>query len=99
MSDFEAITYSINKLPWPFSCRELVLHNKLRLDRQKKYLVVDVTSVEDASYPVGKGNVRAFMRIGQTCMRPVDTEHTEIRFTFFLDPKGYIPSWLVNMKQ
>ena len=35
LSDFEAITYGINKLPWPFSCRELVLHNKLRLDRQK----------------------------------------------------------------
>lgn len=98
-SDLEAITYSVNKLPWPFSGRELLLRNILRLDQQRKYLVVDAFSVEDASYPVGNGNVRAFMHRGQTCIRPVGRQHTEVLFTFLLDPKGYIPSWLVNMKQ
>ena len=98
-SDLDGITYSVNKLPWPFSGRELLLRNTLRLDREKKYLVVDVVSVEDATYPVGKGNVRAFMHMGQTCMRPAGKQHTEVLFIFFLDPKGYIPSWLANMKQ
>ncbi len=98
-SDLEAITYSVNKLPWPFSDRELLLRNKLRLDRQNKYLVVDVVSVEDGFYPVGEGNVRAFMQMGETCMRPAGRDRTEILFTFFLDPRGYIPSWLTNMKQ
>ncbi len=99
ISDLEAVTYSVNKLPWPFSGRELLLHNKLRLDRQNKYLVVDVFSVEDASRPVEEGNVRAFMHIGQTCIRPVGPHQTRILFTFFLDPKGYIPAWLANLKQ
>ena len=98
-SDLDGITYSVNKLPWPFSGRELLLRNELRLDRQKKYLIVDIFSVEDASFPVAKGNVRAFMHMGQTCMRPVGKERTEILFVFYLDPEGYIPSWLANMKQ
>ena len=98
-SDIDGITYSINKLPWPFSGRELLLRNKLRLDRKKKYLVIDIFSVEDASFPVGKGNVRAFMHMGHTYMRPVGKKRTEILFVFYLDPKGYIPAWLVNLKQ
>ena len=98
-SDFEAITYSVNKLPWPFSGRELLLRNKLRLDREKEYLVVDVHSVEDASYPVGENNVRAFMYMGRTYMRPTGKGRTEILFVFYLDPKGYIPAWVVNIKQ
>ena len=98
-SDLDGITYSVNRLPWPFSGRELLLRNRLRLDRERKYLVIDIFSVEDPAYPVGKGNVRAFMFTGETCMRPVGKQRTEILFTFYLDPRGYIPAWVVNMKQ
>ena len=31
-SDLEAITYSVNILPWPLADRSLLLHNELRLD-------------------------------------------------------------------
>lgn len=99
LSDLEAITYSVTYLPWPFSDRELLLHNRLRLDRQRKYLVVDTFSVEDSSHPVGTNNVRAYMEIGRTFIRPVDNQHTEILFAFLLDPRGYIPAWVVNLKQ
>ena len=44
-SDLEAITYSVNILPWPFADRSLLLHNKIRLDKEKRYLVVDMNSV------------------------------------------------------
>jgi hypothetical protein len=98
-SDLDGITYSVNRMPWPFSGRELLLRNTLRLDRERKYLVIDIFSVEDPAYPVKKGNVRAFMFTGQTCMRPVGKQRTEILFMFYLDPRGYIPAWLVNMKQ
>jgi hypothetical protein len=98
-SDFEAITYSINDLPWPFADRELVLLNRLRLDRLRKYLVVDVYSVDLGDVPVGKGNVRAHMYCGETKVRPAGEDRTEVDLILFVDPKGFIPAWLVNLFQ
>jgi hypothetical protein len=87
-SDFEAITHSVNMLPWPLADRSLLLHNKLRIDREKKYLVIDIHSVDFDTNP-----------IGQTFMRPVGEEETEIELILFVDPRGHIPTWLVNMAQ
>jgi hypothetical protein len=98
-SDFEAITYSINDLPWPFADRELVLLNRLRLDRVRKYLVVDVYSIDLGDVPVGKGNVRAHMYCGETKVRPAGENRTEVDLILFVDPKGFIPAWLVNLFQ
>jgi hypothetical protein len=98
-SDLEAITYSVNLLPWPFADREMLLLNKLRLDTVRKYLVVDVYSVDLTLYPVKKGKVRAHMYCGETLIRPVDKDRTEVQLVILLDPKGYIPAWLVNVRQ
>ncbi|MFC1859290.1 START domain-containing protein [Thermodesulfobacteriota bacterium] len=99
VSDLEAITYSVNKMPWPFADREMLLRNKLRLDREKKYLVVDVYSVDYNAYPVNKKNVRAHIHCGQTLIRPAGRVKTEVELIIFLDPKGYIPTWLANIAQ
>ena len=32
-------------------------------------------------------------------MRPVGEEETEIELILFVDPRGHIPTWLVNMAQ
>lgn len=96
-SDLEAITYSVNILPWPLADRSLLLHNKLRLDREKKYLVIDIHSVDFETNPIKKGRVRANMYCGQTLMRPVGKGETEIELILFVDPRGHIPTWLVNM--
>ncbi|MBW1693788.1 MAG: hypothetical protein JRJ41_06445 [Deltaproteobacteria bacterium] len=98
-SDLEAITHSVNILPWPLADRSLLLHNKLRLDREKKYLVIDIHSVDFDTNPIKKDRVRANMYCGQTFMRPVGEEKTEIELILFVDPRGHIPAWLVNMAQ
>jgi START domain len=98
-SDLAAVTFSVNKLPWPFADREMMLHNELRLDSLRKYLVLDVYSVDSSNYPVGESNIRAHMYCGQTLIRPAGKEKTEIELILFLDPRGYIPAWLVNMAQ
>ena len=98
-SDLEAITYSVNVLPWPFADRSLLLHNKLRLDKERKYLVVEIYSVDFETFSIRDDHVRAFMHCGQMIMRPIGTEQTEIELTLFLDPRGQIPTWLVNMAQ
>jgi len=70
ISDAEAITYSVNRVPFPFADRELVLLNKLRLDRERKFLVLDVYSVDYPSKPVKKGVIRAQMYCGEMRLRP-----------------------------
>lgn len=101
-SDFKAVTYSINLMPWPFADRELLLMNRLRLDPIRKYLVVEVysvESVEDEKIPVAKGKVRANMYCGETMIRPGREGQTEVEMILFVDPKGFIPAWLVNIFQ
>ena len=99
ISDYEAITFSVNDLPWPFADRELLMNNRLRLDREEKFLVVDLFSVELAGHPITKNNVRAFLHMGKTLMRPVGESRTEIEFILLLDPRGHIPTWWVNIFQ
>ena len=98
-SDFKALTYSINEMPWPFADRELLLMNRLRLDRIRKFLVVEIFSVEDEKIPVAKSNVRAHMYCGETMIRPGREGQTEVELILFVDPKGFIPVWLVNLFQ
>ena len=98
-SDLEAITYSVNRLPWPFADRSLLLHNKIRLDKEKKYLVVDLNSVDSETNPIQEDNIRSNLYCGQLIMRPAGIGQTEIELILFVDPKGYIPAWLVNMSQ
>jgi len=99
VSDFEAITYSVNRLPWPLSDRELILRNALRLDAHRKYMVVDVYSVDEDAPPTNGDHVRAYMHCGRTRFRPADADRTEIDLVLFVDPRGYMPSWFVNMAQ
>ena len=98
-SDTESITYSVNMLPWPFSDRSLLLYNKLRFDKEKNHLVIDIQSVEPEKIPIKEDNVRAKMHCGQMIIRPANTVQTDIQLVVFVDPKGHIPAWLVNLSQ
>ena len=99
ISDAEAITYSVNRVPFPFADRELVLLNKLRLDRERKFLVLDVYSVDYPSEPVKKGVIRAQMYCGEMRLRPAGENRTEVALQLYVDPQGAIPGWIVNMFQ
>jgi len=99
VSDTEAITYSVNRVPFPFADRELVLLNKLRLDRERQFLVLDIYSVDYPSMPVKKGMVRARMYCGEMRLRPAGKSQTEVALQLYVDPQGAIPGWIVNMFQ
>lgn len=98
-SDTESITYSVNMLPWPFTDRSLLLYNKLRLDKEKNHLVIDIQSVEPDKIPIKEDNVRATMHCGQMIIRPAGNAQTDMQLVIFVDPRGNIPAWLVNMSQ
>ncbi len=100
ISDLEAITYSLSDLPWPLSNREMVLHNKLHLDLKKDLLFVISKTVVHPKYKrVADGTVRAIVHYSNIGLRPIDKNTTFIDLTVFVDPKGSIPSWVVNFYQ
>lgn len=98
-SDLEAITYSLNNLPWPLSDRDFVTHNKLFLHKERKLLYVMTKSVQDVRSPPNKGIVRAWLSYSNMGMKPVSKNQTYVEWTIFADVKGKIPTWLVNFYQ
>jgi len=99
ISEEEAITYSLNDMPWPASDRELVLHNKLYLDTKKKLLYVISKSIDHKLKPKGKKYVRAHIGYSNMGVRPISKHKTYFEWTIFVDPKGWIPAFLVNFYQ
>jgi len=101
ISDLEAITYTLNVMPWPLWDREIVLHNILKLDKKKKLLFVQSTSVHKdyPNYPKTKGTILADIRYSNMGFRPLSANETFIELTALIDPKGSIPSWMVNFYQ
>ena len=100
-SDLEAITYTLNKMPWPLWDRELILHNILKLDKEKKLLYVLSKSVHKdyPNYPKEKETIMADIRYSNMGFRPIGPNKTFIELTAFVDPKGSIPAWMVNFYQ
>lgn len=99
ISDAEAITYSRNDLSWPISDRDFVTHNKLFIHKQRKLLYVMTKSIIDKRSPPRKGIVRAWLSYSNIGLRPVSANRTYVEWTIFADPKGSIPTWLVNFYQ
>lgn len=99
VSDLEAITYSVNNIPFPFRDRDMVLRNVLSIDEKRKLLVVNSYSVQADKRPPHKKRVRAQMRLGQTLLIPIDENRTEVYLMVQVDPMGNIPTWIVNFVQ
>lgn len=99
ISDIEAITYSESRIPWPFNNRDMVLHNKLFLDKEEKIFYVHTHSVEDQRYPKRKGLVRAQINFSRFRTKPLSLDKTFVDFEVHVDPKGNIPAWIVNIVQ
>jgi hypothetical protein len=99
ISDVEADTYSVSTMPWPITDRDLVMNNKLRLDLKNNFMIVDAYSVKHKDYPKNDDKVRARMGIARFKIRPVSEEVTYIEMYVHIDPRGSIPSWMVNIVQ
>ena len=99
VSDIEAITYQIDDIPWPVQDRDLILSNKLYLDKEEKCLKVLLHSVEDPSRPPNNDYIRAQVDWAVFSIRPQTKDTTYIDFMIHADPKGNIPAWVVNQIQ
>lgn len=98
-SDLEAITYSVSEMPWPLKSRDYVMHNELFIHKEKKLLYVISYSIEDGRKGLDDRYVRADIGYSNIGIRPVSDKETYIEWTVFADPKGIIPSFVVNFYQ
>lgn len=99
ISDIEAITYTVNDVPWPFSDREVIMSNKLFVSPERDMMIVKMNSVEEDVKSYKKGLVRAFVYYGEVGLRPISPKRTYIEIAILIDPRGYIPTWIVNWVQ
>ena len=95
-SNYEAIIYQAFKLPIPISNRDYVYHAKV--NPKGTGAVVDIRSTTHGSAPKTVG-VRAHLSKCQYVLEPRGPSKTFVRVEVHTDPKGLIPSFLVNMIQ
>lgn len=101
ISDLEAVTYTLNSMPWPVWDREMILHNVLKIDYEKKLLFVMSKSVHEEykNFPRAKKAVMAQMDYSNIGFRPIGKDKCYVELTAFVDAKGEIPAWMVNFFQ
>lgn len=95
----EAITYSLTDMPWPVYDRRLTLHNKLYLDKERKLLFVLSKSVPHKDAPKPERTIEAHVGYSNMGFRPLSKNQTYVELTAFIDPRGSIPSWIINFYQ
>lgn len=98
-SDIEAITYQADDIPWPAQDRDLILQNKLYLDKKNKMLKVLTYSVKLKNYPPNQRYIRAEINWGVFSIKPLNPNQTYIDFMIHAEPKGSLPAWIVNQIQ
>lgn len=94
----ESVTYSSYDLPWPLTDRDYVIHSKLKIDNEANQIVVELKSVEHPYAPPTIG-VRAELTRSLYKLVPKPNRTTEVTVEIQTDPKGALPTWLVNLIQ
>lgn len=97
----DAETYWIHfGLPWPVSDRDYVLHSEATRDRASRTYTVQIKSVTHPKKAEDDCCIRAiaYRTFFEFTAIPGE-ERTKIAVEVHTDPKGSLPSWLVNLIQ
>ena len=92
----ERIIYQHFGLPWPIADRDYVYSAKMAWEGEK--LAFNLESTTSEKSPKTKG-VRAQLTRCIYHLTPVSDTRTHVRVEVHTDPKGKLPSWLVNLIQ
>jgi hypothetical protein len=100
ISFYERIIYTNNDSPWPAKDRDFLMHSILEVDRKAKKITVTLKSFEDPIMPVRKDRIRGNMARCVIVLESLDNGmKTYFSIEVHVDPKGWIPKWLVNLVQ
>ena len=95
LSDQEIYYYVRSEFPWPLSDRDFVVHNKVWQDPETNTFYSKSTVLNDYLDEV-EGVVRIKEFEGSWKITPLPNGRYDLEYTFYTDPGGNIPGWIVN---
>jgi hypothetical protein len=99
-SPVDRIEYNRTGTPWPLQDRDFVYRTTVEIDREARKMLVFIRSVEDELMPPREGIVRgALLHSSYVLQAEGDGARTRVRVEMHADPKGDIPTWMVNLFQ
>ena len=99
ISPLESIEYIRVKGRWPVSDRDLVFSSKAEIDEISRTVKISMHSVTDRSMPDQKGVIRGELMESTYLLQELDGGKTRIEASFYGDPKGWLPTWIINYFQ
>jgi len=98
-SDTVTVEMQRYDMPWPIWDREFVLRRTDTFDAANHRVSVHYKSVEDPHFPLSSDAVRGVDSGSFWTFQALPGGRTHIEIEVFVDPRGEIPSWLVNAIQ
>ncbi len=97
ISELEAVVYDIHEMPWPCQERDVVMFNTIKLLTSRKQIALISSSIENYKLDPKPGNkVRAELHYSYIGLTPISKNETFVEFFIHVDPKGSLPTWIVN---
>ena len=92
--------YNRTSTPWPLQDRDFVVHTLISVDRGPNPIItIKMKSVEHPDKPKVKGVVRGDVVDSTTIIKSLGPKKTWFACEILADPKGAIPTWVVNFFQ
>lgn len=98
ISPTERIIYQSFKMPFLISNRDMVYKSVLSKDKKTGVYTLHMQSVKHTKSPKTIG-VRAELINSKYVLTPITNNKTEVTVEILSDPKGLLPTWLVNLVQ
>ena len=95
VSKLEEYLYIVTDVPWPIKDRDLVLHSLKQISPDGK-VTITLLSAPDKLAKTTRA-IRMEEAAGSWAFTPLSDTETEVFYTFFGDPSGSIPNWIINM--
>jgi len=95
---YDSVGATVKKMPFPFSNREFVVRQLVGRNEKGDYVLVALSVDQQVNYgqKVGRtirGKTEAVVRF-----RSAPNNHCEVTFVQYFDPRGNIPSKMINAK-
>jgi len=94
-SEQEAISYSVNKTPWPVTDRDSYILSTISQDKSTGVVTVKLEGKPNFK-PRNEGYVRMEGLTGHWNFIPQKEGRVEVVYQVHADPGGSLPDWLVN---
>jgi hypothetical protein len=99
-NDMSNIQYAAFSMPFPVTHRDFVYRYDFSVDTSINAVMVEVKSVEHPKAPATDSiGVRGTIVHGRYILLPKGPNQTFVKAEYLADPKGILPSWVVNIVQ